>query len=117
MHRIKIAVLVSGGGTNLQAVLDAQKNGIIQNGEVALVISNKEGAYALERAAAAGVPTVTITKKNCGSAEAFEKKIIDDASEFEAYMNEHGFSKKIQIGEFVVTNTMSYRQLANTLSH
>ncbi|WP_155645447.1 endolytic transglycosylase MltG [Peribacillus simplex] len=47
----------------------------------------------------------------------FEKKIIDDASEFEAYMNEHGFSKKIQIGEFVVTNTMSYRQLANTLSH
>jgi hypothetical protein len=45
------------------------------------------------------------------------EKIIDDAAEFEAYMNDHDFSKKIQIGEFVVTNNMKYRQLANTLTH
>lgn len=46
-----------------------------------------------------------------------KEKIIDDAAEFEAYMNDRDFSKKIQIGEFVVTNNMSYRQLANTLTH
>ncbi|MFF2854542.1 hypothetical protein [Peribacillus sp. NPDC058002] len=47
----------------------------------------------------------------------YKEKIIDDAAEFEAYMNDRDFSKKIQIGEFVVTNNMSYRQLANTLTH
>ncbi|MFE4072975.1 hypothetical protein [Peribacillus sp. YIM B13477] len=46
-----------------------------------------------------------------------KEKIIDDAAEFEAYMNDRDFSKKIQIGEFVVTNNMTYRQLANTLTH
>ncbi|CAH0317003.1 hypothetical protein SRABI96_05267 [Peribacillus sp. Bi96] len=46
-----------------------------------------------------------------------KEKIIDDAAGFEAYMNEHDFSKKIQIGEFVATNTMTFRQLANTLTH
>ncbi|MFE4705910.1 hypothetical protein [Peribacillus simplex] len=46
-----------------------------------------------------------------------KEKIIDDAAEFEAYMNDRDYSKKIQIGEFVVTNNMTYRQLANTLAH
>ncbi|MGG0251481.1 hypothetical protein ABEY24_24620 [Peribacillus frigoritolerans] len=46
-----------------------------------------------------------------------KEKIIDDAAEFEAYMNDRDFSKKIQIGEFVVTNNMTYKQLANTLTH
>ena len=46
-----------------------------------------------------------------------KEKIIDDAAEFEAYMNDRDFSKKIQIGEFVVTNNMTYRQMANTLTH
>ncbi|MBT2645948.1 endolytic transglycosylase MltG [Bacillus sp. ISL-34] len=46
-----------------------------------------------------------------------KEKIIDDSAEFKAYMNDHDFSKKIQIGEFVVTNNMTYRQLANTLTH
>lgn len=46
-----------------------------------------------------------------------KEKIIDDAAGFDAYMNEHDFSKKVQIGEFVVTNNMTYRQLANTLTH
>lgn len=76
MSKTKIAVLVSGGGTNLQALIDAQASGIIQNGEIALVISNKEGAFALERAARAGIPTAVISKKKLGSAEAFEEKLI-----------------------------------------
>ena len=53
MKKAKIAVLVSGGGTNLQALIDAQASGIIKSGEIALVVSNKAGAYALERAAKA----------------------------------------------------------------
>ena len=68
----RIAVLVSGGGTNLQALLDAEEAGMIPHGEIALVVSNREGAYALERARNHGVPGAVITKKECGSQEAFE---------------------------------------------
>ena len=68
----RIAVLVSGGGTNLQALLDAEAAGAIPHGEIALVVSNKEGVYALERARQAGVPAAVITKQECGSQEAFE---------------------------------------------
>jgi len=71
----RIAVLVSGGGTNLQALLDAEAAGKIPHGEIALVISNNPGAYALERARLAGVPGAVITKKECGSQEAFEDQI------------------------------------------
>lgn len=71
----RIAVLVSGGGTNLQALLDAEAAGQIPHGEIALVVSNKEGAYALERARNFGVPGAVITKKECGSQEAFENAL------------------------------------------
>ena len=71
----RIAVLVSGGGTNLQALLDAEAAGKIPHGEIALVISNNPNAYALERARLAGVPGAVITKKECGSQEAFEDQI------------------------------------------
>ena len=64
MVKTKIAVLVSGGGTILQALLDAQKAGNIPHGEIALVISNKEGAYALTRAEQSGVNTAVLTGKN-----------------------------------------------------
>ena len=64
--KAKIAVLVSGGGTNLQAILDAQAAGKLPHGEVSLVVSNRTGAYALERARAAGVETLTLTKKDWG---------------------------------------------------
>ena len=64
MVKTKIAVLVSGGGTNLQALLDAQKAGKIPHGEIALVISNKEGAYALTRAENSGVKHMVITGKD-----------------------------------------------------
>ena len=75
LHKTNIAVLVSGGGTNLQALIDAEKSGIIKSGEIKLVISNKEGAYALERAKSAGIRTETVLKKELGSQEAFEEKI------------------------------------------
>ena len=74
---VKIAVLVSGGGTNLQALIDAQESGIIKSGKIELVIANNAGAYALERAAKAGIKTATVLKKELGSAEAFEQKIKD----------------------------------------
>ena len=71
----RIAVLVSGGGTNLQALLDAEEAGKMPHGEIALVISNNPDAYALERARLAGVPGAVITKKECGSQAAFEAEI------------------------------------------
>ena len=70
--KARIAVLVSGGGTNLQAIMDAQAAGRIPHGEVALVVSDRTGAYALERAKAAGVPSLTLTRKACGGQAGFE---------------------------------------------
>lgn len=75
MSRARIAVLVSGGGTNLQALLDAQQSGILHSGEIVLVVSNNANAYALERAAKAGVDTSIVTKKGCGSQAAFEDEL------------------------------------------
>ena len=75
-QKARIAVLISGGGTNLQAILDAEKAGALHSGSVELVISNRTGAYGLERAKAAGVKAVTVTKKQCGSQEAFEDELI-----------------------------------------
>ena len=77
MNKINIAVLVSGGGTNLQAIIDAQKSGIIKSGEISLVLSNKEDAYALTRAKNAGIKTETVIRKNCSSREQFEERIIE----------------------------------------
>lgn len=70
-----IAVLVSGGGTNLQALIDAEKSGIITSGKITTVVSNKEGVYALERAKAAGIETAVITKKEYG--EGFDEKLAE----------------------------------------
>lgn len=81
MRKARIAVLVSGGGTNLQALIDAQQSGIITSGEIKLVISNNPGAYALERAAKAGIAAKVVTKKECGSQLAFEEKIKELLSE------------------------------------
>ena len=77
MTKAKIAVLVSGGGTNLQALIDAERDGKIKSGEIALVISNSPAAYALERAKKAGIESLTITRKDCGGQAAFEEKLIE----------------------------------------
>ena len=75
MKKARIAVLVSGGGTNLQALIDAQTSGVIQSGEICLVIANNSNAYALQRAANAGIATAVVLKKELGSQTAFENKI------------------------------------------
>ena len=89
--KTKIAVLVSGGGTNLQALLDAEKAGKIPSGEIALVVSNNSKAYALERAANAGVRALCITKKDCGGQEQFEEKLAET-------LEEHGIGLIILAG-------------------
>ncbi len=76
MEKTKIAVLVSGGGTNLQALIDAQASGILQSGEIALVLSGKRDAYALERAAKAEIQTEIVVKKECADQAEFEAKMI-----------------------------------------
>ncbi len=76
MLKAKIAVLVSGGGTNLQALIDAQNSGIITSGEISLVISSSPKAYAIERAKNNGIEYAVVSKKELGSQEAFENKII-----------------------------------------
>ena len=73
----RIAVLVSGGGTNLQALIDAEKSGIIRSGSIKLVVSNKKDAYALDRAKKAGIKTAAFTAKELGGLEAFEAKLIE----------------------------------------
>ena len=77
-NKIKIAVLVSGGGTNLQALIDAEKSGIFKSGTISLVVSNVKDAYALTRAKNAGIETLTVSKKELGSQEAFEDKLISE---------------------------------------
>ena len=73
-RRVPIAVLVSGGGTNLQALLDAEGSGTLHSGTVTLVISDRPGVFALERAAKAGVETLTLDRKALGR-EAFEQAL------------------------------------------
>ena len=88
--KTKIAVLVSGGGTNLQALIDAQGS-VLQSGEIVLVVSNNAGAYALERAKKAGIPTAVVLKKDCGSQEAFEETL-------KALLTQHGIEVIILAG-------------------
>ena len=75
MLKTKIAVFVSGGGTNLQALLDAQAEGKLKDGEIVLVLSSNPGAYALQRAEKAGVKSVTVSRKDSASQEEFEAAI------------------------------------------
>ena len=76
----RIAVFCSGGGTNLQALIDAQGS-VLSSGKIALVIANNRDAYALERAKKAGIPTAIVLKKECGSQEAFEAKLKEILTE------------------------------------
>ena len=79
-----IVVLVSGGGTNLQALIDAQKSGLIQNGRITCVISSKEGVYALERAKNNGIKTRTIVRKEYADVVAYSQAILDALLEEQA---------------------------------
>ena len=74
--KIRTAVFVSGGGTNLQALIDAQASGLIRSAELTLVVSNRRDAYALERARAANIESVVVSRKKAGSQQAFEQAIV-----------------------------------------
>ena len=76
MDKIKIAVLISGGGTNLQALLDAQKSGALFSGEIVGVVSSSPAAYGLTRAEAASVPSAVVDRKKCATQEEFEKQLL-----------------------------------------
>ena len=78
----RIAVMVSGGGTNLQALIDAQKNGILKNGEIVCVISSTKKAYALERAANAGIPGFAVSKAKYKTQEGIEARIREILTEY-----------------------------------
>ncbi len=82
MLKKRIAVLVSGGGTNLQALIDAQKDGRLTSGEIVLVISNRSKAYALERARQNGIDAVFVSKKEAGSLEGFDRAICAVLDEY-----------------------------------
>ena len=99
MRKTKIAVLVSGGGTNLQALIDAQGNTLV-SGEITLVVSNNAGAYALERAKKAGIETAVVLKKELGSQAAFEAKLKE-------ILTEHGIEVIILAG-FMTILTESF---------
>lgn len=83
MVKAKVAVLVSGGGTNLQAIIDAAGAGQLPHAELAVVIASNPGAYALERAAKAGIPTAVASRKEPGSQEAFENAICEALDRYE----------------------------------
>jgi len=83
MLKTRIAVLVSGGGTNLQALIDAEEKGILKSGKIALVISSNETAFALERARKHDIPSVTVSRKSCGNQVEFESAINSALKEHE----------------------------------
>lgn len=74
---VNVAVLVSGGGTNLQALLDAEKEGKYRNAHIALVVASKPGVYALERAAKAGVESAVVSRKDFASADEFNNAMLN----------------------------------------
>ncbi len=91
MLKARIAVLVSGGGTNLQALIDAQETGKLKSGALCLVLSGTEGAYALQRAERHGIPAVTVAKKACRNQADFEERL-------EATLREHGTELIVMAG-------------------
>ena len=101
MLKTKIAVLVSGGGTNLQALIDAQKKGILRSGEIVLVVSSSDTAYALERTKKHGIPAVTVSKKSCGSQAEFERGIQSALAEHGVQLIVLAGFMSILSGEFV----------------
>lgn len=91
LPKANIAVLVSGGGTNLQALIDAQTRGEIPDGQIALVVASNPEAYALTRAAAAGIPAVVVSRKAAASQEAFEAQLL-------AQLDAHGIQLIVLAG-------------------
>ena len=103
MLKTRIAVLVSGGGTNLQALLDAQARGEIPSGEIVLVVSDKEDAYALERAKNHGVETAVLSRKKKADRAAFEDRLSETLAA-------HGIEMIILAGFMVILSENFVKQ-------
>ncbi len=100
MLKTRIAVLVSGGGTNLQALIDAEKDGILHSGEIVVVVSGNEKAYALERARKAGIPTEIVNKKQYESQRDYEQALEQKLAEYGVQMVVLAGFMNILSGEF-----------------
>lgn len=98
--KARIAVFVSGGGTNLQALINAQKSGIIHSGEIEVVIASKEGVYALERAKNAGIPGLAVQRKDFASQQEYEDKLVQVLNEYRIDMIVLAGFLSILSGEF-----------------
>ena len=108
MLKARIAVLVSGGGTNLQALIDSQASGVIKSGEIVLVVSNNASAYALERAKNAGIESAVLLKKELGSQEAFEDALI-------ALLEEKGIELIVLAGFMSILSEKFTRRFENRI--
>ena len=86
MKQANIAVFVSGGGTNLQALIDAEVRGDLHSGKIVLVVSSKTDVYALERARCAGIPSVVVSRKSCADQTEFESRILAVLDEYRVDM-------------------------------
>lgn len=105
---IKIAVLVSGGGTNLQALIDAEKAEKIENGRIALVVSSNPNAFALERASRAGIQTAVLRRRDFASAE-------DYGGALDALLRENGIGLIVLAGFMTVLSAAFCRQYENRI--
>lgn len=105
---VNIAVFVSGGGTNLQALIDAQTSGIIKSGKITLVVSNTEGAYALTRAENAGIKTISMLRKNYSDINEYENALI-------SLMHEHNIDVIVLAGFLYVLSPLFISAFPNRI--
>ena len=108
VSQTKIAVLVSGGGTNLQALIDAEKRGELGNGKISLVIASKDGVYALERAANNGIESKVLARKDYESIADYSKALVDE-------MNEKGIDLVVLAGFLTIIDEQVYNAFPNKI--
>ena len=108
MNKTKIAVLVSGGGTNLQALIDAEKAGKIPHGEIALVVASKPGVFALDRAAKAGIPSGVVERKSYPDKASFEAALLD-------VLEKHGIQMIVLAGFMLVLSADFIKHFENRM--
>lgn len=108
MKQTKIAVLVSGGGTNLQALIDAEKRGELGNGKISLVIASKPGVYALERAANNGIESIVLARKEYDSIAAYSKALADT-------MTDAGIDLVVLAGFLTIIDEQVYEAFPNKI--
>ena len=108
MNPVKIAVLVSGGGTNLQALIDAQGRGELGGGEISLVVASKPGVYALERAANAGISGLVLARKEYADADAYTKALVE-------VLQKAGIDLVVLAGFMIIIGEAMYQAFPNRI--